>query len=101
MSEQITVIARIKAKSEKLEQVIELMQNLVHHTRQEEGCLNYDFHQDLEDPTLFYMHENWTSGDALKAHFEMPYMKEAFAAAPDLMAEPVEIRRLRMISPKA
>lgn len=101
MSEQITVIARIKAKPENVEKVIDLMDNLVRLTRQEEGCLNYDFHSDLEDPTLFYMHENWANAEALAKHFEQSYMKETFAAAPELMAEPIEIRRLKLISPKA
>lgn len=101
MSEQITVIARIKAKPENVEKVIDLMDNLVRLTRQEEGCVNYDFHRDLEDATLFYMHENWVNAEALAKHFEQSYMKEAFAVAPELMSEPIEIRRLKLISPKA
>ncbi|MEP6925341.1 MAG: putative quinol monooxygenase [Pyrinomonadaceae bacterium] len=101
MSEQITVIARFKAKPETVETVIELVSKMVSQTRTEAGCLNYDFHRDLEDSTLFYMHENWASEKALAAHFEEPHLKAAFAVVPELLAEPVEIRRLRMISPKA
>lgn len=101
MSEQITVIARIKAKPESADQLIEMMTNLVRQTRMEKGCLNYDFHRDLEDETLFFMYENWKSADALAEHFEQSYMKDAFARAPELLAEPLEIRRLKMLGDKA
>jgi quinol monooxygenase YgiN len=39
--------------------------------------LDYDFHPDLEDPTLFYKHENWVQEKALAAHFEAPHLKAA------------------------
>lgn len=101
MSEQITVIARFKTRPETADKLIELAENLVRQTRQEEGCLNYDFHRDLEDPMLFFMHENWANEEALNKHFEQPYVLQAFAVAPEILAEAPEIRRLKMISPKA
>lgn len=101
MNDQITVIARFRAKPEMAEKIIEIVLELVNQTRTEAGCLNYDFHRDLADSTLFYMHENWANEKALAAHFETPHLKAALAAVSDLLAEPVEIRRLQMISPKA
>jgi len=100
MSEQITVIAKFKTKPEAREKLIEIVLKLVRLTREESGCLNYDFHCDLEDPTVFYMHENWRDAAALENHFKQPYIHEAFTAAADVLTEPVEIKRLQMISPE-
>jgi quinol monooxygenase YgiN len=101
MSEQITVIARFKTKPETAAQFTALGLNLVQLTRQEDGCLNYDFHQDTEDETLFFMYENWLNAAALAKHFEQSYIREALAAAPKILAEPIELRQLKMISSKA
>lgn len=101
MNEQITVIAKFQTKPEAAEEFVESILNLVQKTRIEKGCLNYDFHRDLTDPTVFYMHENWQSEADLAAHFETPHLKAAFEVMPDLLVKPVEIRRLQMIDPKA
>ena len=45
---------------------------IVAASRSEEGCLNYDFHQSLEDSTIFTWHETWANKSALDAHFAMP-----------------------------
>jgi len=43
-------------------------------TRQENGCQTYAFYQDIENPAVFRVFEEWESGDALKAHFQAPHM---------------------------
>jgi hypothetical protein len=40
---------------------------LVEPTRAEEGCGQYDLHQDLANPLTFYMIERWSSDEALQA----------------------------------
>ena len=101
MNEQITVIAKFQAKPEMIERIIEIASEMVRQTRLEAGCLNYDFHQDLADPTLFFMHENWADERVLAAHFETPHLKAALAVLPELLVEPVEIRRLKMVGPES
>lgn len=101
MDEQITVVAKFRAKPEATEKLIEIVLEMVRQTRLETGCLNYDFHRDLADPALFYMHENWTDEKALAAHFETSYFKAALTALPKLMVDPVEIHRLKIVEPKA
>ena len=34
---------------------------LIDITRAEEGCINYDLHQDNENPAHFLFYENWKS----------------------------------------
>ena len=101
MGKQITVIARLRAKPETAEQLKELAMSLVNPTRAEAGCLNYDLHRDLEDPNTFYFYENWRSQADLDAHFTTPHIARALAAAPEILAEPMELLRLEMLSEKA
>jgi len=53
-------------------------------TRQEAGCHAYAFYQDIENPAVFRVFEEWESDDALKAHFQAPHMgafRQAMASA--------------------
>jgi len=63
---KLTLIAQILAKTEKRALVKSELQKLIDPTRLEEGCINYDLHQDMVNPNLFIFHENWES----KAHLE-------------------------------
>ena len=65
-AKSLTVIAQIKAKPGKEGQVRQELLSLVAPSRKDAGCLNYDLHQALDNPTLFLFHENWTS----KAHLD-------------------------------
>lgn len=64
----VTVTATIKVKPGFEEQAKQALLSAVAPTRAEPGCLNYDLHQSVSDPTEFLFHENWASEDALKAH---------------------------------
>lgn len=49
-------------------------------TRNEHGCLSYEFFADLADPSRFHVFEEWETLDALHAHLETDHIK-AFGAA--------------------
>ncbi len=95
--EQVSVVARLKAREGLEDRMREELLSLVEPTRKEEGCLNYDLHQGTEDPSLFYFYENWTSQQDLDEHLQMPYVQE-FAQKLDDLGE-LEIMTLRMVSP--
>ncbi len=57
----LTITASILAKPEKRELVRQSLLNLIPPTLKEEGCLNYDLHQDNENPNRFFFYENWES----------------------------------------
>lgn len=88
---QVTVIVRLKSKPGKEARVKQELHNLLAPTRAENGCLNYDMHQSPTDPSLFLFHENWTSEDDLKRHFESPHIKRWIQLAEVLLAEPLEL----------
>lgn len=64
----VTVIASIKVKSGAEVRALSLLAGIVPATLQEPGCLAYDLHQSLTDPTEFMFYERWSSDEALAAH---------------------------------
>lgn len=67
-SRQLTITATIHAKSEKRDLVKQSLLKLIPPTLLEEGCLNYDLHQDNQNPDRFFFYENWVSRDLWLAH---------------------------------
>ncbi len=49
-------------------------------TRQEPGCVVYEFSEDIETPGRFRVYEEWRSAEDLAAHGKAPHM-DAFRAA--------------------
>ena len=88
---KVTVIARIRAKADRVQRVEEELRKLLAPTRAENGCINFDMHQGVTDPSQFLFHENWTSKAALEAHFETPHIKNWLRQAESLLAEPLEV----------
>ena len=67
-NQKISIVARISAKEEKREFVKAELIKLVGFSKSDEGCINYDLHQDNENPNLFVVYENWENKDALQKH---------------------------------
>jgi quinol monooxygenase YgiN len=95
---RVTIIGTVIAKPEARDELREILAQQVVPTRNEEGCINYDFHVDAIDPCRFVFYENWRSQADLDAHLEMPHLKPLFSNLDRLLACPVEIRYLEMIS---
>jgi quinol monooxygenase YgiN len=90
-AESLTVVAQIKAKPGKESQVRQELLSLVAPSRKDAGCLNYDLHQALDNPTLFLFHENWTSKAHLDAHLQKPELQAVLAKVAQMVAEPPQI----------
>ncbi len=73
---KLTIVAHIKAKPEKAGLVLSELQKLVPITRKEEGCIQYDLHQDNENPAHFLFYENWESRGLWQAHMNAPHLAE-------------------------
>src|SRR5262245_10473612 len=94
---QVTVIACIKARPGQEDRVRQELLALLAPTRVEKGCVNFDMHQALNDPGLFLFHENWTSERDLDAHLQSPHIQRWITVSRDLLAEPIEITRLKRV----
>lgn len=71
---QLTIVARILAKEGKRGFLKSELLKLIDVTRAEEGCINYDLHQDNEDPNMFLFFENWTNRDLWEKHMKADHL---------------------------
>jgi len=101
MAKQLTVIAHLVAKPGKIEDTKAFLMSLVDKTRAEAGCVNYDLHQDDDNPAEFTFYENWTNRAEWDKHMEMPYLQEFAARKAELFAVEPHIRLMTMISTAA
>jgi quinol monooxygenase YgiN len=93
-----TIIGTVTARPETRAELATLLQTQVAPTRSEAGCVNYDFHVDAANPCVFVFYENWTNRAALDAHLAMPHLQPLFSQLDRLLACPVVIRPLTMLS---
>ena len=97
--ELLTVIAYMKAAPGKRDELRQALEGLVEPTTGEDGCVNYDLHQGVEDPDAFFFYENWESGEHLDAHLATPHLTELAARIPELLDESgLTINRVRRIA---
>jgi quinol monooxygenase YgiN len=97
MAEQLTIIAKLRAKPGMEERVRQTFLGLTAPTHKEAGCLYYELYQSLENPREFVFYENWTSAADLDAHVKTAYVQEAFRIAPEILDGPIEITRWTML----
>ena len=98
MSESsLRVVARIKAKPEKVEEVKNLLSSLIEPTRKESGCVVYELLQNKKDPTDFTFVEEWESESALENHFSTEHIQNALPQLGDLAAEEPDIRTYTVV----
>ena len=89
----------MRAKAGKEGDLRELLEGLIHPTKQEPGCVTYDLHQGVSDPSVFYFYENWESGEDLDAHLSAPHLTAFAARIPELLDEQgLSVNRVRRIA---
>lgn len=62
------VFATYTVRAGEEEAVIEALEAMTPLTRGEQGCLVYVAHRSAEDPTVFFLYEQYVDEDAFKAH---------------------------------
>jgi len=71
---KLTIVANIKARKGHVDLVKSELLKLIDTTRAEDGCINYDLHQDNENPAHFLFYENWTSRELWREHMESEHL---------------------------
>ena len=93
---QLTIVARILAKDEKRDLVKSELLKLIPITRAEKGCINYDLHQDIENPNLFLFHENWESLELWQQHMNNAHLAD-YKKATDGTVEEFTLNEMTVI----
>ncbi|MDI3326287.1 putative quinol monooxygenase [Pontibacterium granulatum] len=86
MSTPLTIVARIEAKPDQVELVRSELIKLIEPTRAETGCIQYDLHQDNNQPEVFLFFENWETRELWQAHMENDHLKAYLAAVDGAVA---------------
>jgi len=84
---KLTIVANITAKSDKIDLVKAELEKLINITRSEKGCLQYDLHQDNEDPAHFMFYENWESRELWQIHMNAPHLAAYMEATDGAVAD--------------
>ena len=68
----VLVLAKIEPKEGCQDSIVEVSQDLIYETLQEEGNIDYQLLKSIEDDTLTFV-EKWESPEALKKHMASPH----------------------------
>lgn len=84
--ENLTIIARIEAKKDCVDLVKSESLKLIVPTRNETGCLQYDLHQDNENPAVFLFYETWENRALWQEHMNNAHLAEYLQATEGAVA---------------
>ena len=97
MTTHLSVIAEMQAQEGKEALVRAELEKMAATTRLEEGCVQYDLHEDTARPGHFLFYENWTTPEALTAHSKSAHIQAFRAQAPELLVETTRVVTCRRI----
>jgi len=95
MAENVKVVVKITARSDTIEKIRAIVLELATQSRKEQGCLSYDVLQNLAEPEVFVLYEEWASAGHLDAHNRTPHFSAAVSQAQSLLGKPLEVGRYK------
>ena len=81
----LTVIAYMQAAPGKEDELRRELTALIEPTLREDGVVNYDLHESVEQPGAFFFYENWESAAKLDAHLATPHLVRFAGLTADLL----------------
>lgn len=72
----IVVTGEFRMPVEQRAEAVAAMERVIVATLKEPGCIAYSYAEDIREPGLFRVSEQWESREALAAHFVAPHMKQ-------------------------
>ena len=89
----LRVVARVKARSDKVEELRELLIGMIEPSRNEPGCRSYELLQNKPDPADFVFVEEWDDDAAYESHLGTEHFKQVMLKLGALVTEVPDIRR--------
>ncbi len=84
---KLTIVANVHANPDKIDLVKAELEKLIPITQSEKGCLQYDLHQDNDNPAHFMFYENWESRELWQIHMNAPHLADYMEATEGAVAE--------------
>lgn len=95
----IKVVAQNYIKADKVEEFIVLAEKLVQATRKNDaGCIRYELLQEVENPQILTMLEEWEDQEALNQHAASRHCKEVASRFADFMEKPAEMHIYQLLA---
>lgn len=94
---KITVVAKIVTKRDSVEDVKAELLKLIPPTRKESGCIEYNLHQDNQDPSIFLFYETWEDAASIENHVSTDHYK-AYVKALDGLLEDKIVNKMTRIA---
>ncbi len=91
LNKMLTVIAKVTAKEDQIDAVKAGLESVIAPTRNEEGCLLYDLHQDIEHKNIFFFYENWDTVAHLEKHRMAEHMVHLGETIKGLLEKHMEV----------
>ena len=70
----IVVVGQFRFPPEQMAAALHAMRKVMEATRAEDGCIEYNYGEDVLDPGLIRVSELWASRAQLDAHMRTPHM---------------------------
>lgn len=96
MDKRLPLIVKFEVNENKLKEFITEIKKILEPTRNEEGCILYELHQDLHNPNILMFYEIWETVDHWKAHDKQPHI-ETFRRNTAGFAKNVEFNKLTIL----
>ncbi len=98
----VVVLYTAKAKPGKEQELHEALVAGVTGSRHDPGCVSYELHAVVDDPSTFVLYEQWISEELLDAHLASPPLRALRSRADDLIEGGFEVgmRHLKKLRPK-
>jgi quinol monooxygenase YgiN len=93
-----TIVARLLAKPEKRDELLELLRGFVDQSRKEPGCVDYHLHVSDRDPNLFIFYENWRTAKELREHQKSSAVALFWPRRLEYLQKDVELEAITMLS---
>lgn len=94
----IKVVAKNFLKEGTKEEVLEIFKELVAETVKEKGCIKYEVFEDLKNPNILSMIEEWESMEDLTAHMNSEHFKKLVPSLAKFMEKEGEINLYKKYS---
>ena len=87
----IRVVAKNYVKPEKIQEFIVLCKRLVEESVKEEGCIDYGLYQELDNPEILTMLEEWRDKSNLDKHLNSNHFRKIFPLLSEYLEKETEI----------
>ncbi|NOU58353.1 putative quinol monooxygenase [Marinifilum caeruleilacunae] len=90
---EVFIVGEMRCLKDKIGEVQEILDQLRAKTRQEDGCIYYQFFEAEDRPGVFATIEHWNSEESEAEHWKTIHLKEAAAALSPLLVGKMQISR--------